>query len=295
MTRPRLLSSALLALSLVVAGSGSSWAQKPTSTHQARKKPVKKKKPAPVKKEPKVTPPNAEQKKALGELMGAFKFGMTKDEVIATLSRQIEERYTEQIKGTSDVYAQDKLRKEKNKEITRIKQSYVEFKGSKTGWDVSLIDEEFAHNTGESMLVFWENAGGKNQRRFFFFFEGKLWKMFIAIDTKQLAEDQRNFTFFRQLMEARYGKGAVEGSRETWKTPDFEVQAVDRMAFYGAFALLIQQPSMIQPIQELRVAKAPPKKDKDQLMEVIKEKEGSTGPRLDENKDAVDAIIKGSK
>ncbi len=261
----------------------------------AAKKKAKPKKPPVAKKEDKVAPPNAEQKKALGELMGSFKFGMSKDEVVAQLTQTIDERYAEQIKATNDVYQQDKLRKEKNKEVTRIKQSFTEFTGKKTGWDVSLIDEEFAHNTGESMLVYWENQGGKNQRRFFFFHDGQLWKMFIAIDTKQLADDQRNFGFFRGLMEARYGKGATVNGRASWKVPEFEVQAVDKMAFYGAFGLLIQNPAKLKAIADIRVANAPEKKKGDAIIDVIKETEGGEKINLDENKDAIDAIISGGK
>jgi hypothetical protein len=258
---------------------------------------AKKKKPPAkvVKKEEKVAPPNAEQKKALAELMGSFKFGMSKDDVVAQLTKSIDERYADQIKATNDVYAQDKLRKEKNKEITRIKQSYTAFTGKKTGWDVSVIDSEFAHNTEEAMLVYWENQGGKNQRRFFFFHGGELWKMFIAIDTKSLADDQRNFDFFRGLMEARYGKGATIEGRAVWKVPEFEVHAIDKMAFYGAFGLLIQNPGKLRAISEIRIANAPEKKDKDAIIEVIKEKPEGEKVNLDENKDAVDAIISGSK
>jgi hypothetical protein len=241
-----------------------------------------------------VAPPNAEQKKALAELKGVFNFGMTKDEVIATLSKQIEQRYTEQIRATSDVYAQDQFRKEKSKEIALITSSYTEFKGVKTGWDVSLIDQEFAHNTDESMLVVWENSGDKDQRRFFFFFEGKLWKMFVAIGTKALPEERRSFDAFRTVLEARYGLGKVESGRETWKTPDFEVQAVDRLGFYGVFGLLIQKPSVLKALTEVRVANAPAAKGKDPLMEVIKDK-GGAGPGLDDNKDATDAIISGAR
>lgn len=252
------------------------------------------KKPAPKKPEPKLAPPNAEQKKALGELMGAFSFGMDKDAIVAALTKQIDDRYAEQITATSDVMTQDKLRKEKAKEIATIKKSYVEFKGGKTGWDVSLIDQEFAHNTGESMLVYWENAGGKNQRRFFFFYEGKLWKMFVAIDTKALAEDQRNFTFFRNLMEARYGKGRVEGSREKWDAGDFEVQAVDKMAFYGSFGLLIQDPKVLPSLMATREANAPAAKGKDAIIEVIRDT-GDKPVDIHANDDGVDSIINGAK
>ncbi len=285
----RLYAALAIAVGLVLGGQADdAWAR------------GKKKKPAPAKvvkgeKAPAAVAITAEQKKALGELMGAFQFGMSKDEILVQLTKQIDERYAEQIKATSDVMTQDKLRKEKQKELTRIKQSVVEFNGQKTGWDVSLIDEEFAQNTGESMLVYWENEGGKNQRRFFFFYEGKLWKMFIAFDTKQLAPESRNFGFFRTMLEARYGKGKVEKNYEAWATPEFEVRAVDKMAFYGALGLLIHQPSMLKTIADTRAANAPAAKGKDHIIEVIREKgDGSDSVNLDDN-DAVNSIINGSK
>jgi hypothetical protein len=263
--------------------------------HDADAKAKKKKPPAKVvKKVEKVAPPNAEQKKALGELMGTFKFGMSKDEVLVQLSKSIDERYADQIKATSDIATQDRLRRDKNKEITRIKSSYTEFKGKSPGWDVSVITDEFRHNTDESMLEYWENQGGKNQRRFFFFHDGQLWKMFIAIDTKQLQDDQRNFAFFRGLMEARYGKGATVDGRAVWKTADFEVNAIDKMSFYGQFALSIQSPSQAKAIAEIRAANAPVEKKTDGLIDVIREKPDDK-VNLDENKDSVDAIISGSK
>jgi hypothetical protein len=265
-----------------------------SGAHDADAK-AKKKKPAKVvKKEEKVAPPNAEQKKALAELMGSFKFGMSKDEVLAQLAKSIDERYADQIKATSDIATQDRLRRDKNKEITRIKSSYVEFKGKSPGWDVSVITEEFRHNTDESMLEYWENQGGKNQRRFFFFHDGQLWKMFIAIDTKQLNDDQRNFAFFRGLMEARYGKGATIDGRAVWKTADFEVNAIDKMSFYGQFALSIQSPAKAKAIAEIRAANAPVVKKNDGIIDVIREKPDDK-VNLDENKDSVDAIISGGK
>ena len=160
MPRSRPYAAIALALGFVLGAHASDAAargkKKPTPT-----KPVKvEKKPAPP---PAATP---EQKKAMAELMGAYTFGMSKDQIVGQLTKQIDERFAEQIKATSDVYTQDKLRKEKQKEITRVRQSLIEFDGKKSGWDVSLIDEEFAHNTHESMLMYWENEGGKNQRRF---------------------------------------------------------------------------------------------------------------------------------
>ena len=46
---------------------------------------------------------SAEHKKALAEKFGGFKFGMTKDEVLGVLQKQIDERYEDKIKATTDI------------------------------------------------------------------------------------------------------------------------------------------------------------------------------------------------
>ncbi len=239
---------------------------------------------------PKPVVVSAEHKKAMVELLGAFKFGMTKDEVLGVLGKQIDERYAEKITATNDVNTQDKLRKEKKDELAAIKKSYVEFKGQKTGWDVSIIDDQFARNTDESMLVYWENAAGKNQRRFFLFFEGKLWRMFIALDSKKISDEQRNFATFRQIMEGRFGPGTVDSTGEEWKTADLAVKAIDRLRFYDAFCLVATDPRAEKQVVDNRVAKAPADKGQDGLMKSVLEK-GDDKVGLDENAGAVDSII----
>ena len=196
--------------------------------------------------------------KALAELLGAFKFGMSKDQVLGVLAKQINEKYAEKIRRTDDIYTQDKLRKAKKEELARIMKSYLEFKGQKTGWDVSIIDDQFARNTDESMLVYWENTGGRNQRRFFFFFEGRLYKMFIALDSKQIADDQRNFKVFSSSMEGRFGPGLVDPTGELWKTPSLEVKAINKLRFYDAFCLVITDPHRASAVASMRKEHAPP-------------------------------------
>src|SRR6185295_3371179 len=71
---------------------------------RATSEPAKAAKKAPAKKPMAIS---AEHKKALAELGGGFKLGMTKDEVIAVFSKQLDERYEEKIKATTDITAQD--------------------------------------------------------------------------------------------------------------------------------------------------------------------------------------------
>jgi hypothetical protein len=260
-----------------------------TPAAQAPKEATKAK---PVKAKPqKMTPVSAAHKKALAELYGGFKFGMTKDEVIAVFSKQLDERYDENIKATTDIAAQDRLRRDKKNEVNRLQGSYISFETSKPSpWDVSIVEEEFAHNTNESMLERWENQGGKNQRRFFFFYEGKLWKMFISLDVSIIPEDKRNFATFQAVMEGKYGPGDVGDGKITWRTPEFEVRAVDKLKTYDALALVIENPRTRGEVEALREAKAPPKKETSSVIKAVIDVEHKDHPDVKSNT-AVDAVI----
>src|SRR5882724_10219938 len=182
--------AAALGLAAAVAAPAASAGHRPVRVADTRK-------PAPKR----AMPVSAEHRKALAKLGGGFKFGMTRDEVIAVFSKQLDEEYDERIKATTDIPTQDRLRRDKKNEVNRLQQSYVSFEDAKPSpWDVSIVDAEFAHNTGEAMLERWEKQGGLNQRRFFFFFDGKLWKMFISLDLSILPEDERNFATFTEKM-----------------------------------------------------------------------------------------------
>jgi hypothetical protein len=242
--------------------------------------------------------------KALGELMGPYKFGMSKKQILGILNHQITDRYKEKISATTDVYMQDKLRRKKAAELARIKKSFIEFKGNKSGWDVSIIDDQFAHNTDESMMVHWENSPdtGRDQRRFFFFQDGRLYKMFVALNTSQLKNDQRKFSFFQSLMEARYGKGSVVVSKDLdgverptaieWNSKTHHVMAIDKLAFYGSFCLMVADPGREEHLASLRKASAPVKKQNSVLKSVMSDEKEDDTPGLNDNKAAVDAVLR---
>src|SRR5215510_14478365 len=112
--RMRRIRTALLLAALVGIASPA-FAADPKKPAPAKKAPAKKPaaKPAPP---PKKTPPpvvSGDKKKALAEKFAGFKFGMSKDEVLAVLQKHINERFEEKIKATTDVAMQDRYRKEK--------------------------------------------------------------------------------------------------------------------------------------------------------------------------------------
>lgn len=256
---------------------------------KAPAKAVKEKAPPPKKAAPPVT---AESKKKLAELYAGFKFGMSKDEVLGVLKKQLDEKFEEKFKATTDVTVQDRLRAEKKGELLRVSQSFAAFDGKRTGWDVSIIEEEFAHNTNEAMLERWENSAGKNQRRFFFFHEGKLWKMFVSLDVSIIPEDKKTFDTFEKVMQAQYGAGDVEPGLITWRTDEFHVRAVDKLKTYDALALVIEDPRVKKDLIALRESKAPPKKETSAVIRAVIDVDHSDKPDVKQNSNAVDAVIK---
>ena len=103
-------------------------------------------------------------------------------------------------KTANDPTRHDRLRKEMMAEVEKVKTKLVKFDGQKTGYDVSIVDQEFLHNAGESMLV----AKEETATRYFFFKDDRLYKMFIAFDKEIL--QGKSFREFGQLMQARFGK-----------------------------------------------------------------------------------------
>lgn len=241
----------------------------------------------------KVIPPmvNAEQKKALVDKLAGFKFGMTKDEILGVLQKQINERYEEKIKATTDVAMQDRYRKDKKADLARVSQTYVSFNGKSSGWDVSIIEGEFAHNTGESLMERWENEGGKNNRRFFFFYNDKLWKQFISLDVSMIPEEKRNFDTFKAVMEGQYGKGAIEGAAISWRAGEFDARAVDKLKDYGALGLSLEDAKVKGEIYALRESKAPKAKETPAVIKAVLDTDGKDKPDVKSNAGAVEGVI----
>jgi hypothetical protein len=234
------------------------------------------------------------------QLKGEFEFGMTPQQVMDVLAKEIRAEYDEKIQATRNVYRQDQLRRERQREVARVRRTYIEFKGEKTGWDVSLIDDQFAHNTGESMLVRWENdpQTGEDRRRFFFFHDGRLYKMFIALNP---SGEARPFSQYQGLMQRRFGSGRVAYREDSqgnqvpvsinWQSRRYVVQALNKLEFYGSFCLLIADRERAERVAQLREQNRRPAAQSE-LSDVIVSDPNEDRPSIDERDHIVDTIIR---
>lgn len=263
-----------------------------------KKKKKPKKKPDPVAQKA----PQAD-KRAVSELMGDFKWGMTVEETLEVVYKKIDERYAEKIKATTDVYVQNKLRKKAAGDKKKVRDTYIEFKGQETSWDVSIVDREFGHKDDEAMFVVWESdiQTGRDQRRFYFFLDGKLWKMFIAFNTEQF--EGMTFQDFKKVMEDRYGKSAEkmrgnpDGTEEVdylfWRAGNVYLRAIDLTKVYSAFCLALSDEDVEKTIYARREERNPSKKGPDNITDSVTDQGGSDQKPPEENRDVVDRITGG--
>jgi hypothetical protein len=255
-------------------------------------KPPKKAKPAAAKKGP--APKLTEQtKRAIGELAGKYKWGMNSQEVIALITADIKRNYGEKLKKVTAPLEQDQMRDEMNAEINKLSGSVIKFEGQRTSWDISIIDKDFAHKSNESMLVLWET----DQRRFFFFENDRLWKQFIALNADRF--EGKSFEEFAEMIAQRYGppqkfmatdsKGREVLDHIEWPASgDYFLKAIDQIAMYGSYCLVLAQKSVMDTIEKRRQENNPARQTRSGADQVFKENPG--GSKGDGNADVIDQI-----
>jgi hypothetical protein len=238
---------------------------------------------------------HAPSARAVSELAGKFKWGMSPDDCLKIVSAAIQTKYAELIKKEPDTIKQDSLRKEQQEEVDKVRKSAIKFDGRKSGWDVSIIDKEFMQGNSESMVVMWE----KDQRRFLFFWNDKLYKQYIAFNAEHPVFAGKSFDDFAKIIQNRYGHAEMKFAQLRTKDDmtldhlewpaanDYQLWAIDQSGFYGNFCLKLQQPSVVSQLERIRNEKNPKRPQANALIDSVTTPDQVQG---DKNADIVDEI-----
>jgi hypothetical protein len=192
----------------------------------------------------------------IAKSMEDFKWGMSKDDVQSKLINGVKEKYRPLVAKTKDPVEEDRLRNAASDEMKRIRDSYVEFKGTSTGWDVSFLKGEFTHGNNESMMV----QRDKNSQNFYFFINGKLWKWYKAFDAEVFKAG--DFAAFAEAVQRRFGPAKDvsaelapgSGNRHwlEWQDDNTRLRAVDQSDFYGFYCLVFEERATVNNLARLR-------------------------------------------
>ncbi len=143
--------------------------------------------------------------------------------------------------------------------ILKVKKSLFKFTGKRTGWDSSIIDDQFKHNNQESIVVYLESE----QQRFFFFHNGKLYKQFIAFNSDHKNYKGLTFPQFLGKLIKLFGAGKPEFKKDLagqsrlhhvqWiGLKKVHMWAVDKSTIYGNFCVVLFQNEMKTKVLEGR-------------------------------------------
>lgn len=175
---------------------------------------------------------------AIKEQMEGLPWGLKYTSVLAYFEQQIRKTYEPDLKSATGAIEEDRIRSRMLRDIERLRESYIEFKGQRTGFEGSLIESEFTHNNGESMLMY--DAG--KYVEYMFFFEGRFWKRIRAFRKDEL--QGLDFESYVSTLINRFGEGREvyndkgEFAEIKWKDKSSYMSAEDRSSFYGVYVLI---------------------------------------------------------
>ncbi len=143
--------------------------------------------------------PKISAQRGVKTLMGQYRFGMTAEELLGELTKNVEKEYTERQKQGKNPVQQDENRRWRQAQLDELKKNHVQFTAaSRHKWGVSLIQYEYADDSNEEML--WVKTTPQ-LRKFYFFRDGQLWKIFYAYDRETWANKN-----YEQIVEDHFKK-----------------------------------------------------------------------------------------
>jgi hypothetical protein len=186
-----------------------------------------------------------------------FPFGGDLEAVMKWVAKDTRARYADRIEGTLNQAERDRLETEAKSRARTVRNSLIKFQGQRTGYNISVLGGDFAHGTGESMLV----APIGHAQEHYFFVRGKAYKI--------LRTDGRQPPFPVLLVNLTQQFGAPEsvGYRQpatkndphaaTWRDPTM-VFDVEARPDYGTVALRWTDRTTSDALAQLRGGKLPP-------------------------------------
>ena len=204
----------------------------------------------------KTSGPIPESAEIAGQMEG-IPWGLEHRAVMGNFEKRINKEYEGELKNANGAVEEYDVRTKLMREIKKLKKSYVEFNGQTTGYEGAVLEGEFTHNNGESMLE-WD---ADKFVEYLFFFNGRFWKRLRTFRKEAL--NIPDFDTYIGTLEAKFGKGKhiTDASGKLvevrWQNDDTYMTAKDKSGFYGVFCLYFTA-----RVSEDNLAKLRPNEDK---------------------------------
>jgi len=189
-------------------------------------------------------PPNVgpAAKEGVSHILGMLDWGASSSAVMDTVREEITGRWNQVLKDLRDPVEIDRALRRKATEFGAVEKTFVRFGGERTGYESSLIANDFVANVDEAML----RIEDKDAQRYYFFRNDRLWKVLVAYSSN--VTQQTPFVDFVGQVQGKYGRplnvdwvtppGAPKRMvSASWDDPSTRLVVEDRTEFFGTYCM----------------------------------------------------------
>ena len=196
-------------------------------------------------------------KKGVSAILKTLDWGVSSIAVFEALEAEVDAQYADRLKQ-ADTLIIDKMMRRRRAEKKAIRKAYVRFDGRTSGYEASLIADDFSANNGEAMVRVDDGPA----QRYYFFKDEQLYKVLVVYSTA--VARQTKFPAFVSKAAGKYGKpvktindkaadNALTGA--IWRDDMTELRVHDR-SLYGTYTMAFLQAGRGAEIEDARAPSA---------------------------------------
>lgn len=230
----------------------------------------------------------------LSDLTGGVSWGMTRAQVEARYRSELIADYRREIEGSRDAVRSDRLRRGVDEKLTRFSETWVEFNGSRTGYESSTIADEVFTGAKLAMMI----QPSADVPKYYVFKDGRLAKVMVATNVASL--DFMPFHEFVSSLRGIYGRpddvhseeddiGVKHEMRAVWTDSKSRLRVENISAVFNTYLMVLTNVRDEDFKRDTRAASAAALKSGGTLDSIFQELSADTSNRTGD--DVVDRIV----
>lgn len=167
------------------------------------------------------------------EDLAKLPFGKQLKDTVSWARMRLERELAPMVKRAIDDNERRRLRFGVQRDLQMLAKRVVKLEGPRTGFETSVVANEFVVNAGESLLSWKEGA----TTHYFFFLEDQLWKYARVLAAKQQPFTARVDGYAAELGKPHAGSSA---SSATWADASRRVRVNEHRKLFGADLFIVE-------------------------------------------------------
>ena len=232
------------------------------------------------------------KKNELASVLGDVKWGESKDAVLTKMKSQLMVEARKDPKVKRDPLLMQQARKGALDRHESAEKSFTRLEGENTGYEVSVIGDEFSTNNGESFIRVKDSVA----QRFYFFVDGALYKLVVAYNSSYLRNT--DFESFVAMSARKYGRPTaaeyddIRGEEQlalvSWQDAETALSVKNKKELFDTYTMAFTDRQTLKRLQEKKGRVGGSDKDGDELSSQVQDLMASSDS--DTNRGVVDDI-----